>query len=217
MQNNIDRLSGRNSHSNTLTGVQAEVLHQQETAYPVSKPAIDLWKIGEKLEFNDTREQTNGRRSEGIMTIGPGRKGPGAHAHTKQLEGFEVISGTMVAVVNGKDVIAHAGDTIIVQVNEDHSFKNGSTTEPLVAKFWYEPALNTEWMLHTLGADAMKNGGDWDKLSILPAMFVFYKMRHEYRLSGLPVWFQNIMFGFGAAIATWTGAAKKIQLPTNLK
>ncbi len=216
MQNNIDRLSGRNSHTNNLTGIQTEVLHQQETAHPVSKPVIDLWKIGEKLEFNDTRERTSGQRSEGIMTFGPGRKGPGAHAHTKQLEGFEVISGLMVAVVNGKEVMARAGDTIIVQANEDHSFINGSTTEPLVAKFWYEPALNTEWMLHTLGQDAMKNGGDWEKVSLLPAMYVMYKMRHEYRLSGIPVWLQNIVFGIGAAIAKWTGAAKKIQLPEGL-
>lgn len=119
----------------------------------------------------------------------------------------------MVAVVNGKEVVAHAGDTIIVEANEDHSFINGSSTEPLVAKFWYEPALNTEWMLQTLGEDAMKNGGDWEKVPLLTMIYVMYKMRHEYRLSGIPVWLQNILFGMGAAIAKWTGAAKKIQLP----
>lgn len=180
------------------------------------KQAIDLHKIGEKLEFNETRETTNGQRSEGVMTIGAGRKGPPAHAHTKQLEGFEVISGQMVAIVNGKKITVNAGETVIVQPDEDHSFKNGSQTETLVAKFWYEPALNTEWMLQTLGADAVKNGGDWDKVSILPAMYLMYKMRHEYRASGMPVWLQNIIFGIGAGIAKLMGATKNIQLPAGL-
>ncbi len=180
------------------------------------KQPIDLHLIGEKLEFNDTREKTNGNRSEGIMTIGAGRKGPPAHAHTKQVEGFEVISGQMIAIVNGKEVIVHAGQTILVQPDEDHTFKNGSQTEALVAKFWYEPALNAEWMLQTLGDDAVKNGGDWAKVSLLPAMYIMYKMRHEYRSSGMPVWLQNLIFGTGAAIATLTGAHKKIQLPVGL-
>ncbi len=180
------------------------------------KTAIDLHKIGEKLEFNDTREQSNGQRSEGIMTIGAGRKGPPAHAHTKQLEGFEVTSGQMVAIVNGKEIIVNAGETVIVQPDEDHTFKNGSQSESLVAKFWYEPALNTEWMLQTLGDDAVKNGGDWDKVSPLSAMYLMYKMRHEYRYSKMPVWLQNILLGIGAGIAKLMGAHKKIQLPAGL-
>ena len=61
----------------------------------VGKRAIDLHAIGEKLEFNDAREVTRGQRSEGVLTLGPGRDGPGAHIHTQQVEGFEVLSGTL--------------------------------------------------------------------------------------------------------------------------
>ncbi len=180
------------------------------------KQVIDLHKIGEKLEFNDAREQTNGQRSEGIMTFAPGKKGPGAHKHILQTEGFEVLSGKMVAVVNGKEIVANAGETIIVKPGESHSFVNGDANKPLVAKFWYEPALNTEWMLQAMGEDAMKNGGDWEKVSVLPAMFMFYKLRSEYRFAGMPVWLQDVLFGLGAGLAKLTGAAKKVQLPTGL-
>ncbi|MBC7775297.1 MAG: cupin domain-containing protein [Phycisphaerae bacterium] len=180
------------------------------------KQAIDLHKIGEKLEFNDARERSNGQRSEGIMTLGPGKKGPGAHKHTLQTEGFEVIGGQMVAVVNGKEIVANAGETIIVQPGESHTFVNGSATEPLVAKFWYEPALNTEWMLQTMGEDAMKNGGDWANMSLLPTMFMFYKLRYEYRFAGMPFWLQDVILGIGAGIAKLTGAAKKVPLPESL-
>jgi len=41
-----------------------------------SKRAIDLHAIGEKIEFSDARERTRGRRSDGIITLGPGRDGP---------------------------------------------------------------------------------------------------------------------------------------------
>ncbi|HAD13062.1 MAG TPA: hypothetical protein DCF33_11580 [Saprospirales bacterium] len=180
------------------------------------KKAIDLHQIGEKLEFNDTREQTNGQRSEGIMAIAAGKKGPGAHKHMLQTEGFEVISGRMVAIVNGKEVVANAGETILVLPGESHSFLNGSTEEPLVAKFWYEPALHTEWMLQTMGEEAMEKGGDWDKVSALPAIYMFYKMRKEYRFAGLPYWLQDLLLGIGTGIAILTGASKKVTLPRGL-
>lgn len=180
------------------------------------KKPIDLHKIGEKLEFNQLREQTFGQRSEGIVTIGAGKSGPFAHVHTQQLEGFEVISGQMIAIVNGKEIIANTGDTVLVQAGETHTFRNGSSTEPMVAKFWYEPALNTEWMLQTMGEDAMQNGGDWAKIPLLPVAYLMYQMRKEYRIAGMPYWLQDALFGLLASIAKLTGASKKYQLPATL-
>ncbi|MFN8348727.1 MAG: cupin domain-containing protein [Spirosomataceae bacterium] len=180
------------------------------------KKPIDLHKIGEKLEFNRLREQTFGQRSEGIVTLSAGKKGPPAHVHTKQLEGFEVISGQMIAVVNGKQIIANAGDTVLVQAGEAHTFRNGSHSEPMVAKFWYEPALNIEWMLQTMGEDAMQNGGDWAKVPLLPTAYLMYQMRKEYRMAGMPFWLQDALLGLMAGIAKFTGAAKKYLLPETL-
>lgn len=181
------------------------------------KKPIDLYKIGEKLEFNDARERTNGQRSEGIMTFQPGKSGPPGHVHTKQLEGFEVISGQMIAHVNGKEVIANAGETILVQAGETHTFRNGSDTELLIAKFWYEPALHIEWLLQTMGEDAMKNGGDWEKVPFLKVVYMMYNMRNEYRLVGIPYWLQDVLFGFLAGIAKLTGISKKVTIPESLK
>jgi len=60
------------------------------------KTPIDLYNIGEHLHFNDSRETTNGKRSEGILTVGTGKSGPPPHRHMMQEEGFEVISGEMI-------------------------------------------------------------------------------------------------------------------------
>jgi Protein of unknown function (DUF3052) len=50
-----------------------------------------------------------------------------------------------------------------------HKPRNDDKTTPVVAKFWYEPALNTEWMLQSMGEWAMEGGGDWRKVPLLPA------------------------------------------------
>jgi mannose-6-phosphate isomerase-like protein (cupin superfamily) len=176
------------------------------------KQVIDLPRIGETLAFNDAREQTSGRRSEGIVTIAAGKKGPGAHKHMLQTEGFEVISGCMIAKVNGVTHTAYPGQTILVEPGESHTFVNGSETEPLVAKFWYEPALNTEEMLQIMGEEAMRRGGSWDNLPLLATMHLFFQMRREYRFAGMPYWLQDVIFGFGSVLARLTGAAKKMPM-----
>ncbi len=181
------------------------------------KTPIDLYKIGEHLHFNDSREITNGKRSEGILTVDAGKSGPPPHRHMLQEEGFEILSGEMIAIVEGKEVVIKTGEKVIVKPGESHTFKNASKSEKLVAKFWYEPALNMEWMLQTFGEAAMKHGGSWANVSVLMMMYVMYKARKEYRIAGIPFWLQDVLLGFFAWLAEITGEAKKINLPDSLK
>lgn len=177
------------------------------------KEVIDLCKIGEKIEFFDTREITHGKRSEGKVTLQAGKNGPPLHIHPNCEEGFEILSGALTVIINGKEKTLQKGEVAIVKRGEAHTFKNASNSESVEAKFWYEPALRLEWMLQTFGEDAMKNGGDWKKVSLLPSMYVMYKLRNEHRLGGMPFWLQNILFGIGAALAKLTGSHKKFKLP----
>jgi mannose-6-phosphate isomerase-like protein (cupin superfamily) len=177
------------------------------------KPAIDLYAIGEKLEFNDARERTRGGRSEGIVTLGPGRDGPGAHIHTRQIEGFKVLSGTLVVIVNGHATTLQAGESVVVKPGEAHTFKNPDGDRPAVAEFWYEPALSIEWMLQRLGEWAMSRGGDWKRVPILPAAYLMFLLRDEYRLAGMPFWLQDVLFGSLAGVALITGQARDMRRP----
>lgn len=179
----------------------------------MSKPIIDLHRIGEKLEFTDARERTGGVRSEGVVTLAPGRNGPGAHRHIGQVEGFEVLSGTMVLIAGGRTVTLRAGESFEVPSGTAHTFRNDDQDEPVVARFWYEPALHTEWMLQTLGEWAVARGGDWRKLPLLPASYLFFRMRKEYRLAGLPFWLQDLLLGSLAGIAMITGQARGLRYP----
>ncbi|MFN8008894.1 MAG: cupin domain-containing protein [Terriglobia bacterium] len=176
-----------------------------------AKQAVDLIAIGEKFQFNDARERTSGQRSEGIVTLGPGRNGPRAHIHTRQVEGFEVLSGTLVVVAGGRSVTLQNGESFIVAPGETHTFRNGDKLTPVVAKFWFEPALKTEWMLQTMGAWAVERGGDWNKLPLLPTGYVLLIMRKEYRLAGIPFWVQDVLIGMLAGLAILTGQARRVQ------
>lgn len=177
------------------------------------KKVIDLHQIGEKIEFFDTRETTLGKRSEGKVTLQAGKIGPPKHIHPNCEEGFEVLNGTMTLIINGQEKTLKKGEVAIVKRGEVHTFKNGSNSEPVEARFWYEPALHLEWMLQTMGENAMQNGGDWKKVSLLPSMYAMYKLRHEHRMGGIPFWVQDIIFGIGAALAKLTGSYKLFKMP----
>ena len=167
-----------------------EPLNVESTMAGTGKQPIDLYTIGEHLEFTDAREQAGGRRSEGVVTLAAGKDGPGAHIHTQQIEGFEVLSGTLVVIVDGQTTRLEAA--------------------PMVARFWYEPALNMEWMLQTMGERAMARGGAWKNVPLLVAAYMLFMMRKEYRLGGMPFWLQDVLFGLLAGVAVITGQAKKV-------
>lgn len=181
------------------------------------KRAIDLHAIGERIQFNDARERTNGRRSEATLSLGPGNKGPGAHMHIGQEEGFKVLSGKLIVTIGKKEVALGPGESAVIRSGEAHNFRNASSTERVEAEFWYEPALNIEWMLQSMGESAMDNGGDWKKAPILTVLHALWKMRREYRFAGMPFWLQDALIGFGALIARLSGAHKRWPLPEGLK
>lgn len=177
------------------------------------KPVIDLVAAGEKLEFTDARETTHGERSEVICTLRKGAVGPEAHIHIGQQEGFEVLSGELVVIVQGSPRTLGVGETLIVKSGEAHTFNNSSQTEPVVFKAWFEPALDTEWMLLEVGKLAMKRGGDWKKAPLVETGYILYKIRDQYRLAGIPFWAQDVLFGALNMVAHMTGRARNIEGP----
>jgi mannose-6-phosphate isomerase-like protein (cupin superfamily) len=201
------RGNGRASTEHDETGDNAVRITQ--------KHIIDLHAIGERLEFNEARERTGGERSEGIVTLGPGRMGPDAHIHTQQAEGFEVLSGTLVVEAGGRSVTLRSGESFVVASGERHTFRNGDAHTPVVASFWFEPALRTEWMLQSMGEWAMERGGDWKHVPLLPAAYMLFLMRKEYRLAGMPFWVQDVLFGALAGVAILTGQARRVQRPAD--
>jgi len=171
---------------------------------------IHLEKQGETFRFTSPDEPGTGR-VDFELTLAPGKVGPSPHIHTKSDEGFEVISGKLIMNVDGEEHVLGPGNKIIARAGQVHTFKNGSSSEPVIVNIYVEPALNFRWFIRESARLANENGGSWDDLSLLHGGYLLFKFRDEYRLGGIPFFLQDILFGLLAGVAKITGHTKSIS------
>ncbi len=172
---------------------------------------FELKKQGEKYTFLTTAADTNGERFEAEWTLTPGASGPPPHIHIKQVEWFEVISGSMIATVDKKEYSFEAGQSASVKAGQTHTLRNGSGTTPLVLRMWYEPVLHNEWFISEYAKAAIRNGGRWADIPLLEAGYILYEVRDEFRVGGIPIFLQDILFGVLAGLAKIMNKSKNIQ------
>jgi quercetin dioxygenase-like cupin family protein len=168
-----------------------------------------LEKQGETLIFYNPETGTGGCLNF-EMVLAPGAIGPEPHIHTRQDEGFTVISGTLVVTIDGSPRTLHAYDEVIVKAGQAHSFRNGSDTDPVSVRCYADPALGLYWFLSEAAKLAIVRGGSWKDLPLPEASWLLYNLRDEYRLAGIPFILQNILFGTLATVARITGRTRKI-------
>jgi quercetin dioxygenase-like cupin family protein len=170
---------------------------------------LKLEKQGESLTFFGEADSTASSMEVGV-SMAPGAEGPPPHIHTKQSETFQVTSGRLVAMVDGQEHTAEAGQTVVVQAGQAHTFANGSETEPLVFRATFEPALNFQWALTELAKSAIRAGGSWANLPLPELAYILRQVRDEYRVAGIPFVLQDVLFGLLARVAELQGRAKEI-------
>jgi mannose-6-phosphate isomerase-like protein (cupin superfamily) len=170
---------------------------------------LNVEKQGESITFL-AEADTTAPRAEAEVRLAPGASGPPPHLHTKQHESFHVVSGRMIATVDGQQHTVEAGETLVVQPGQAHTFANASQTEPLIVRGTVEPALHFQWFLSEMAKSAIRAGGSWKDLPVFEAAYILHQMRDEYRLAGMPVLVQDIVFGLLARVAVLLGRTKHI-------
>ncbi|MCC5908808.1 MAG: cupin domain-containing protein [Balneolaceae bacterium] len=170
---------------------------------------IHLEKQGETLIFPYPEDEKTGRL-EIKLKIAPGKTGPLPHIHTVSDEGFEVVSGTLIIKIDGKESALKAGEKAVVKAGQVHTFKNGSDSEPVVVKGFIDPAHNFRWFIREMARSANERGGSWEDVSMIQAGYMLFLLRNEYRVGGIPFFMQNIIFGTLALLAKLSGQAKRI-------
>jgi uncharacterized protein YndB with AHSA1/START domain/quercetin dioxygenase-like cupin family protein len=111
---------------------------------------IDIAALGLRIELRRTAEQTQGElvefdvvgRARGFITQ--------AHVHEAQTERHEVIEGTMRLVIDGREHLLRAGDTMEVPAGSSHRQLPGDDSDSRV-RVRLRPAGNTEAFLARLG------------------------------------------------------------------
>ena len=83
---------------------------------------------GETLHFITSASDTNGEYVLLEAVIEPDGFVAAAHMHPFQTEVFEVLEGTIEFKAGGKEIVAGAGDTVVVEPGTAHKFRNAGDT-----------------------------------------------------------------------------------------
>ncbi|MEO6348217.1 MAG: cupin domain-containing protein [Aquaticitalea sp.] len=150
--------------------------------------------IGDKVQFLITSEDSKGEILKTKLWLKIGAKGTPEHVHPKQLETFEVISGTARIKLSGEDLILTAGQKIEIPKNAPHKFSNAGDDE-LIMIGELMPAMRTEFFIETMYAVAIK--GKVNSEAIPTDFFQFMTILNEYYgevfIVGIPIPIQKIV------------------------
>ncbi len=160
---------------------------------------------GERLRFLETSQETNGEYVLVECTVQPSGFVAAAHVHPRQTEHFEIEAGVLGFRVDGNDVLARAGDTIVVEPGSAHKFWNAGDTE---ARFVCEvrPALQFERLLETMFA--LANDGRTNRNGMPnPLRLAVIANAHfeDVRLPFPPAWLQKAGLALGAPLGRLLG------------
>jgi cupin domain len=148
---------------------------------------------GEHIVFAETAETTGGEFARFDWRSSPGGI-IAEHVRPQQEERFTIISGVARFTVNGKPLVAEAGQTVVVPASVPHSEGNSGIVD-VRGTVELRPALQTrQWheALAGLAADfrCTARGAPRNPLQLGAT---FWHFRHESRPTSPPVWVQDIL------------------------
>ncbi|UEG54590.1 cupin domain-containing protein [Mucilaginibacter daejeonensis] len=112
--------------------------------------------------FLNTAEDTDGEyvRMKCVADVDSDQKSGFVHKHPTQTEIINVISGSMMTVVNGKKVRYEAGEMIVIKPGDAHQWWNASKKEQLHVTTEIRPALSTQKLYEAACALAQARTSD---------------------------------------------------------
>ena len=160
---------------------------------------------GERIEFLQTSQETAGEAVLVEVTVEPRGAVAAAHAHPYQTERFEMLEGVVTFRVAGREIEAHAGDTLVVEPGQAHTFWNRGD-EAARFRCTVRPALQFEGLIETmfaLAADGKTNGKGMPN----PLRLAVIANAHfdDVRLPFPPAWMQRVGLALGAPLGRLAG------------
>lgn len=104
---------------------------------------------GDIYEFLETAKDTNGQRVKMRMTLKSKGELVPNHFHALQDEHFEVVSGKLTILIDGKKQVLTQGENITLPKNKPHNHYN-SDTESVVFIQTISPALDFDYLLENI-------------------------------------------------------------------
>ena len=160
---------------------------------------------GELIRFVKAAADTNGEYVVVDVIVEPDGCVAAAHVHPYQTETFEVLEGEVTFKVDGKEVVAKAGKTLVVVPGTAHKFWNSGSSD---ARFRCEvrPALQFEQLIETMFSLA-QDGKTNKKGMPNPFRLAVVANAHfdDVRLPFPPQWLQKLGLAVGAPLGRLLG------------
>jgi quercetin dioxygenase-like cupin family protein len=160
---------------------------------------------GERLVFKKTSAETNGDYVLFECLVKPSGFVAAAHVHPFQEERFQVIDGTVMFRIDGQELPAEPGDTILVARGRKHQFWNAGDDE---VRFACEvrPALDFERLIETMFS--LAQAGKTNRKGMPNPLRLAVIARAHFdtvRLPFPPVWMQRVGLALGAPLGRMLG------------
>ena len=170
---------------------------------------------GERMVFDKTGRDTNGALLEIEFFIQPNMgKGFAAHFHPYFDERFEIIAGSARYRVGTDERATQAGDVFLLHRGIPHVHPWNVGSEVLhFRKITQLDKPDLQWLLETEQffeslyalAQQGKIGNDGLPKNLLQKVVVTQALQPHTYAAGIPVWIQQVAFGFLAAIGRAVG------------
>jgi len=172
---------------------------------------------GDSYEFLETAMDTNGERiTVKTMLKSKGQVVP-KHFHVLQDETFEVISGRLTVLLEGKTKVISAGEKITLPKNIPHNHYNDED-RPVTYLHSVTPALDFDYLIENLvglAADGKSKNG---KYGLVQELVTLKYLDSKSYLAGMPIGVQKVLmntvapigrlFGYRAIYKKYSGIEK---------
>src|SRR4051794_27001802 len=117
----------------------------------MAKPGdvIENPRIGARLVFLRTGQETDGQLLEMDLFVKPGCKAPPRHIHSGQEERFKVVAGSLTTWVSGKESMLYAGELSTAPKGALHTWWNSGESEAHV-RVEFRPAFKGDRALEAI-------------------------------------------------------------------
>lgn len=172
---------------------------------------------GDFYEFLETAKCTNGERVSVQATIYSKGKYVAQHFHVLQDESFEVISGQLTIVYDGKTSTLSAGEKITLPKLKSHNHYNNED-QPVTYIHSVTPALDFDYLFENLAglaADGKSKNGSY---GLVQELVTLKYLDSKAYLADIPVWVQKVLmvtiapigrlFGYRAVYKKYSGEEK---------
>lgn len=140
---------------------------------------------GDRFEFLETAEDTNGERVKLKVTLKSKGRTIDDHIHVIQTETFQMLSGRMTYFIDGEKKYLQAGEEITLPKNIPHNHYN-TDDEPAVYIQTISPGMDVDYFIENLvgliNDGKVKNG----KLPFLQAMVTLTHLESPSYLATMP-------------------------------